>query len=407
MKKVYLSIISLFAMIITLSGISELTSKAVSPWYVGDVNEDGAVDGTDASLILRAFGELGAGRTSNLPIEAADVNHDGGIDGTDASIVLRMYGEASAQRKVEYEEIKISPVLTKTDKNGFEPNDLVKFTGGSWFLHTDASLSDNNLYPEKNYIKTNNVIAIVEQLADSWYSCFVDCTLNKVFIRVGQQGQEYFTKVGTYTMEDINNIMTSTTSTTTQLTTTSTTSTTTSTTTTTTTTTSTSTTTSLTTSSLTTTTVMRDNTYKKWECIEFEGISWCVRSTAEFTNNVLTYLNNKDIFFIKDYVGNGWYEICFSNSKNESKFYVQISSENEKYFNKLNAKTYMFVGEAWNVRSKKDLSDDTDIMCVLNNGDVIAATTIYDDGWAKIRTNKSAIKELYVVLNPFVALNNK
>ena len=395
-NKVYLSIISLFAIIITFGGASALKSNAVSPWYVGDVNKDGVVDGSDATSILHAFGELGAGRTTDIPVEAADVNHDGSVDGTDATLVLRMFGDALAEKEVKYEVIsennsnftiiekrETASVSTKTDVDHFEANDLVKFTGVSWFLHTDTNLNNDNLYPEKNFIEKDNVIAIAERLANSWYSCYVDSAIKKVYIYIGQSGLKYFDKVGTYSIENTSTTTTSTTTTTT------------------TTTSSTTTTTSSTTTTSTTTTTTNAN-YKNWQCVEFVGESWNVRSTPEFTDNVVGYLYKNNFCFIKEYVGNGWYEICFSN-KNESKFYIRI--ENESYFKKVDSKTYMFTGESWNVRSAKNLDDNTNIVCQLKNGDIIAATTVDENGWAKIITNKSARRDLYVVLNPFVAMN--
>ena len=415
--KVY-TIISLFALIITFGGVSVLNSNAISPWFVGDVNRDGMVDGSDASLILRAYGELGAGRTTDIPEKAADVNHDGAIDGIDASIVLRMYADASAEKYLNYEVIveedsNIEPqVLTKTDEKGFDKNDLVKFTGVSWFLHADPSFNDGNLYPEKNFIVTDNIIAIVERLGN-WYSCIIDCTLKNAYVYIGDNSLEYFEKVGKYTIEDTTTATTVTTTTTTTTTTsttstttttssstTSTTSTTTTTSSSTTSTTSTTTTTTSTTSSTSTTTTTANATYSNWQCVEFVGSSWNVRSTPEFSNNVIGYLYKDDIFFIKKYMGNEWYEICRSNTKESQ--YIRI--ENEAAFKKVTSKTYMFVGTSWNVRSTKDLSDNSNVVCQLNNGDIIATTNIYEDGWAKILTNKSSNKNLYVVLDPFKSL---
>lgn len=51
----------------------------------GDVNQDGKINATDASMILR----YAAGAETSLYTEGADVNKDGKINATDASLILR------------------------------------------------------------------------------------------------------------------------------------------------------------------------------------------------------------------------------------------------------------------------------------------------------------------------------
>jgi hypothetical protein len=56
------------------------------PDNCGDVNDDGAVDSVDASLIL----QLKAGLIDSLPkAAAADVNGDGEITSVDAALLLQ------------------------------------------------------------------------------------------------------------------------------------------------------------------------------------------------------------------------------------------------------------------------------------------------------------------------------
>lgn len=62
-----------------------------------DINDDGIVDGTDATLILAAVGELAAGHPSGLTPEqekAADADMDGMITAADATLAERFYAAA-------------------------------------------------------------------------------------------------------------------------------------------------------------------------------------------------------------------------------------------------------------------------------------------------------------------------
>lgn len=64
-----------------------------------DLNGDGIVDATDASMISKAYADISSGREPELTPEQlilCDANMDGYIDATDASIVLSFYAECSA-----------------------------------------------------------------------------------------------------------------------------------------------------------------------------------------------------------------------------------------------------------------------------------------------------------------------
>lgn len=76
---------------------------------LGDVNMDGRVDATDASMILKESSELAAGGGSfnEAQLKAADVNQDGIVDASDASDVLRYYSYLMAG----YDYVGISEFL--------------------------------------------------------------------------------------------------------------------------------------------------------------------------------------------------------------------------------------------------------------------------------------------------------
>lgn len=62
--------------------------------YYPDVNGDGSVDGSDVSVVLDAYGNIGAGLPSGLDHEqekAADADIDGAITGSDAGLVEVFY----------------------------------------------------------------------------------------------------------------------------------------------------------------------------------------------------------------------------------------------------------------------------------------------------------------------------
>lgn len=65
---------------------------------LGDVDGNGIVDSSDASLVLAEYALLLTGRDSTFTprqLESADVNKDGLIDSSDASKILRYYSDSS------------------------------------------------------------------------------------------------------------------------------------------------------------------------------------------------------------------------------------------------------------------------------------------------------------------------
>ncbi|MBR6581646.1 MAG: hypothetical protein IKK66_10150 [Ruminococcus sp.] len=64
----------------------------------GDVNTDGTVDSSDASLVLAEYAKVQTGETltfTDVQAESADVNIDGVIDASDASKILAYYSAVS------------------------------------------------------------------------------------------------------------------------------------------------------------------------------------------------------------------------------------------------------------------------------------------------------------------------
>lgn len=61
----------------------------------GDINDDGAIDASDASLVLSAYSYIMIGEQMALNSELFDWNNDGAIDSVDASNILQKYAENS------------------------------------------------------------------------------------------------------------------------------------------------------------------------------------------------------------------------------------------------------------------------------------------------------------------------
>lgn len=74
---------------------------------LGDVNGDGKVDSSDASLVLAEYAQLSTGKNSVLSETAAklaDLNKDGKIDSSDASMILAYYSHVSTGGKDSIED---------------------------------------------------------------------------------------------------------------------------------------------------------------------------------------------------------------------------------------------------------------------------------------------------------------
>jgi hypothetical protein len=71
-------------------------------YLLGDVNNDGSVDSSDASLVLAEYAKIqtgGAGEFTEIQQKAADVNKDNSTDSSDASKILAYYAMISTGKE--------------------------------------------------------------------------------------------------------------------------------------------------------------------------------------------------------------------------------------------------------------------------------------------------------------------
>ena len=393
-------------MLVMIMGISTITASAKTEearWYVGDVNRDWHVNAVDASMILRHYALISTGLPSKIWELAADVNHDGFINAVDASTVLSYYAATATGKEVNYEIIVEEK---EYDPKDFGKNDLVKFSGTSWYVHSVMDVSNDNLVPNKEFLVNSEVFAIANKYENNWYGIYLDNSKTEVYICISPASLEYFSKVGRLELlnpiatETIPAVVTTTTTTTTSITSTTTSSTSVQT--------ETSTTTTIVTSiSCTSATSPATATYTNWQCVQYNGEWGNVRASASITeDNVIGHLENKDIFYIKKHVSGYWYEICDKNA-DESGKYIKIDPDSEYLFTHVKVlSNYYFIGESWNIRTSKDLTSNSNIVGQLKFGDIVSVVEFYEDGWAKIICNNvDGVNEMYVVLQPFVRLS--
>ena len=154
--------------------------------YVGDVNKDGKVDGVDASEILTSYAKLsieGDSAINELEVYSnryiADVNNDGKIDGVDASRILTSYAVSSVGGTVEYEIIWING---KNNRPVYNSQDVLRFIGQSWNVHTSPELTIDNMYPEKSKLLNQDIFYVVGKENEEWYKVIVDSSETPVYI---------------------------------------------------------------------------------------------------------------------------------------------------------------------------------------------------------------------------------
>lgn len=85
--------------------VSRPGAESGKRYALGDVNNDGTVDGTDATLVLREFGNIQGGKGSGFTeaeFAAGDVDKNGTIDGSDATLILKFFGQASNDEEISY-----------------------------------------------------------------------------------------------------------------------------------------------------------------------------------------------------------------------------------------------------------------------------------------------------------------
>lgn len=79
---------------------------AIQTFLLGDVNEDGKIDSTDASAVLAEYAASQTGGESTFDADqkaADDVNGDGAIDSSDASAILSYYAKVSIGEKPSWD----------------------------------------------------------------------------------------------------------------------------------------------------------------------------------------------------------------------------------------------------------------------------------------------------------------
>ncbi len=84
----------------------------------GDLNSDGVIDASDATIVLVEYSSLSTGHAPSFSPElivAADLNNDNVIDASDASIILSYYSYLSTGGKLRIEEMYPRPVSVLSD----------------------------------------------------------------------------------------------------------------------------------------------------------------------------------------------------------------------------------------------------------------------------------------------------
>ena len=80
----------------------------VTDRLLGDIDNSGNVDGSDATLCLKAFGKIVNGQSSGLTPEqeiCADVDGNGSIDGSDATLILKYFSYQLSFGDTDFNEL--------------------------------------------------------------------------------------------------------------------------------------------------------------------------------------------------------------------------------------------------------------------------------------------------------------
>jgi len=89
-----------------LPELKSITIQVGDPYVLGDVNQDGVIDSSDASVVLSAYASFSSGdgyKLTDTQIKCADVNHDGVIDSSDSSRILEYYAKHSSGKDDSFE----------------------------------------------------------------------------------------------------------------------------------------------------------------------------------------------------------------------------------------------------------------------------------------------------------------
>lgn len=333
MKKIVSAVLASFFI---FSGVSAnpiktnaITEKNIR--LVGDINVDGKIDAVDASGILTTYAKLSVegGDMKDMNLECisnryvADVNNDGRIDGVDASLVLTKYAASSVGKDVEYEVLVIAK---ENIQIGYDSQDVLRFIGDSWNVHTTPELGSHNIYQKKKKLSKNDIVYVLSQTSDYWYYAIVDGSETAVFVRVLPEEMNNFEKIGKLS-DYTANLLVTTKPITTKLTTT---------TTTTTTATSSSTritTTGSTTSQITTNSNQTNKVFSVNDEVIFTEKSWSLYHTREVKDEPDDFLYRNQKFIVKEAFPYNWYAILVKGSSEV--MYLRINPKYEYAFNKV------------------------------------------------------------------------
>ena len=114
-------ILALFISFICLLSVSISSAFASGVYMLGDLNEDGVVDASDASLALSDYANFSSGKghiLEHILIVAGDANFDDILDASDASLILSYYAYKSSGGTKSFpsyaNEFSGTPVQTTT-----------------------------------------------------------------------------------------------------------------------------------------------------------------------------------------------------------------------------------------------------------------------------------------------------
>ena len=216
----------LFGVSLTVSEVREELANAAmlaaNEAYVGDVNRDGNVDSTDASVILEEYSNLSTGGNPMYLKMLADFNEDGSVDSSDASAILRFYSSVSTGAQIGLKVIVLNnevptqaviippttqmvttseaittttavptatpttskavvtttaaPTTTKVPVTTVTPEPAlgkrVTFNGKSWCLYTGKD-NESSLVQGKPYLYNGDRFSVINQ-DGCWYTVKVD-----------------------------------------------------------------------------------------------------------------------------------------------------------------------------------------------------------------------------------------
>jgi len=129
----------------------------------GDLNKDGMIDGSDATLTLRLYSKIlnkeQLTDEENDQMTRADMNNDGIVDMTDAQKILRYYAEQSSGLTPTKQEQIINCDFNKDHKVSISDYEILESAINNNYqekydLNKDKKLNNEDIYYFKNILKT-------------------------------------------------------------------------------------------------------------------------------------------------------------------------------------------------------------------------------------------------------------